>query len=295
MRVPHRAPVYYRDIPDTERTGPWQPAASPDTATTPDGGGPLASVTPFPTWRSAASPRRSDAPPPADVPAPRMARTTDATSDPSANRPPVPDANAPSLAEARTLLAGDRTGWQRLFRRGSDTPSQPAGNGNGSSSWLSPYPDNGSATRTGTPSGPHFPTGDWMAANSNPTGTPSAPSTIASPAANGHQPTRPQPNEHTAERSPANGHRDQPPSDEQLPSLAAMLRERNLLTLAEAPHKPAGRSRSGKRERSETPTPHPAPPAPGTAWPDAGRTSPTTNGRPLPPLREVARRQPPPQ
>lgn len=300
-RSPRRAPVYYRDIPDSERTRSWQPAAPPDTAATSDGGAPLASVTPFPTWRSAASPRRSDAPPPVDAPASAMARTPDAASSPPANRPsappPIPDANAPSLAEARTLLAGEQPAWRRMFRRGSDTPSRPAanangnGNGNGTNSWLSPFPDTGSVTRPRASSGPHFPTGDWMADN----GTPSPPPPTASPATNGHRPTRPRPNEHPAERPPANGQTDQPPTDDQLPSLAAMLRERNLLTLAEAPHKPTGRSRSGEREGSEAPTTPPAPRTPGSNWPDSGSTSPKPNGRPLPPLREVARRQTPPR
>lgn len=277
LGAPRRAPVYYRDIPENERTPSRPPAAQPATVPPPaaasDWGGPLASVTPFPTWRAAS---RSGRPEAAPFPTPDThSPDAAAPANPHPAAPAVPDAKAPSLAEARSLLACDQPAWRRMFRRDSDTPS-PAGNGNGNGSWLSPYPDAGSVTRTGAPSGQRFPTGEWMAGNGTATSASSAP-----PATNGGQPG-------TEERHPArprsNGHRA---SDDELPSLAAMLRERNLLSLAEAPHKASGRPQPGERERFGAPATPPAP--------DDARNRPPANGRQIPQLREVARRQPPPR
>lgn len=203
-RAPRRAPVYYADIPPEQRTSS-RPATR---AGAPAQGAPARPAVPM-TWQGALAPvtpigtRRNDSGGPLTAGSNRAA----ASSSFSPAGPASPGGTAPimtgsapagrdsALADARAILASDQPVWRRWRRKPG------AGNdsrpGGPDASWLSPFPGSPNVTGTGAP-----------------------PASFDRAASNQRTTVRPAP---------------APPTDPEIPSLAAMLRSSNLTTLSEAP------------------------------------------------------------
>ncbi len=205
-------PVYYAQIPPERRTrrqqvGPATPVASTSSPAPPASWeGALAPVTPFPTRRASDPPvrGRDDSPPPASG---RVGST-----DTPAVAPDAPP--SPALQSARDVLASDQPFWRRMRRRsGADAPGTlpspsplpvpPAE----APSWLAPYPGAPPVTQA-------------------PSALPATQSADHPGAGNGGS----DPVAGPSDRQVTTG-----AGEEQLPSLAAMLRSSNLTSLSGAP------------------------------------------------------------
>ncbi|HEV2526908.1 MAG TPA: hypothetical protein VGT61_00440 [Thermomicrobiales bacterium] len=211
-------PVYYAQIPPEQRTRrrPVEPTSRPASAAPAATGpaswqGALAPVTPFPAPRrteATAPPRRSVSPP---APGDGSAET------PAGGSPtPLAPAVSPGLQSAREVLASDQPFWRRL-RRGA-APAAPGGALPELSplpvpptteppSWLAPYPGAPPVTRAAatTPGETHESGADRPEASDMPAQAPAAPTTTVGM------------------------------GDDQLPSLAEMLRSSNLTAMSDAP------------------------------------------------------------
>ena len=201
------APVYYAQIPPEQRTrrrqadpAPVRPDPAP--AAPASWQGVLAPVTPFPTLRGSDGPVRGR----------ETGPLPPARADGSAGVPPVA---SPALQSARDILASEQPFWRRRRRQRTVDPVVPGGSlpdpaplpvpPADESSWLAPYPVSPPVTR---------------AAGTDPARAGTRPETPGS-------------------HLPANGTSARASSaaveDDQLPSLAAMLRSSNLTTMSEAP------------------------------------------------------------